>query len=99
MDVILLPFRLLAGLVRFLAVLIGIGKWGVKTAKFTKAAVTRELRCKRGCPPQPADGIWSCSTCGATREGWVWSYCPSCKTAPAFVDCQSCGVSIVNPKV
>jgi hypothetical protein len=100
---ILAPFQLMYAAVVFslaaLFKLISFGKWTYKTGKVGMAVVNRELKCKRGCPPQPADGLWECSTCGATRDGWVWSACPACKTAPAYVNCHTCGVSIVNPKV
>lgn len=71
--------------------------WGKKTAKVLKAATSKELICKNGCPPVPADGTWTCLSCKANRIGWVWKECPVCNVKPAYIACQSCGIAIVSP--
>ena len=95
--ILLFLFGLAAGiLVPLTRGLLGLG-W--KTAK-TARAMKKELVCPSGnCPPQPADGRWTCGSCGAKRDGWIWAACSVCNEAPAYVDCASCGLSIKNPLI
>jgi len=105
MDVIkmiMFPFYITYAVVMFsitaVMKIFGLAKWGHRQGKIIAAATNRELRCPQGCAPQPADGQWACSKCGANRQGWVWDKCPVCKTAFAYIPCDSCGHAIVSPK-
>jgi hypothetical protein len=42
-------------------------------------------------------GFWKCSRCGFRFYGFYFSSCRLCRNVPAFLDCESCGASILNP--
>ncbi len=46
-------------------------------------------------------GRWECSWCGRVFDGFAFRRCPGreCGAVPPFIECQSCGLSIDNPKL
>ena len=44
-------------------------------------------------------GLWECSVCHFRFYGFYFSRCRSCGNVPGFIDCQSCGGSILCPVV
>jgi RecJ-like exonuclease len=72
---------------------------GAKKGHGLIKSLDKQISCGQGCPPMDADGIWECSKCGGKRKGWVWKDCPFCGASTTHVDCETCGISIKNPKV
>src|SRR5262245_29868807 len=54
-----------------------------------------DLICDRGCR-SPADGFWTCESCGGLIRGWVWSPCRICGSRPGGAICGRCGSAIAN---
>lgn len=52
----------------------------------------------RGCGGEVSlVGRWQCSWCNYTFDGFAFAPCAVCGAVPPFMECQTCGVGIMNP--
>ncbi len=42
-------------------------------------------------------GRWQCSWCNYVFDGFGFARCELCGAVPPFLDCQTCGASVMNP--
>ena len=73
--------------------------WFLATVRaFLRArrALAAFTRCPRG-HTVAQFGVFRC-TCGAVSEGWAW-ICPICRQESGYVDCDTCGRAVRNPRL
>jgi predicted RNA-binding Zn-ribbon protein involved in translation (DUF1610 family) len=81
----------LAGLV--VAALSGL-TWARAVGR-ARAALAYETVCPRGHRVHQY-GVFSCSSCGAVNESWIWR-CSTCGTEAGWTACPVCGLAVTNP--
>lgn len=60
------------------------------------SALSTELQCSRGCPPQRTEGVQECGACHARFVGHILEPCPFCHAEVRYVVCSTCGIAIPN---